>query len=170
MYFVKGFSACNEMIMWLFSWVCLYNVLHWWTFTIQNFNCGLVIAVPPLEGHYLLGDNYDEFPFFHCWSFWLRSSLLCPDSLSTPRSLGLSRTAHTHPKPRGCIFPFIFLALWTSLLSASLLPHLILLSLSPPPHRPPRSLPPSASCDYFVPPSQWDWSIPTWAFLLIKLL
>jgi hypothetical protein len=34
---------------------------------------------------------------------------------------------------------------------------------------PPRSLPPSTSRDYFVPPSKWNWSIHTLAFLLVKL-
>jgi hypothetical protein len=34
---------------------------------------------------------------------------------------------------------------------------------------PTKSLPPSASCGYFVLPSKWDWSIHSMAFLLVRL-
>jgi hypothetical protein len=36
-------------------------------------------------------------------------------------------------------------------------------------HLSPRTLPSSASCDYFLPSSKWDWNILTWVFLHVKL-
>ena len=64
------------------------------------------------------------------------------------------------------IFPLTLLVLWASLLSLSIpdpVPFPSPSSLSP------SSLPPSASLDYFVPFSKWDWSILTWNFLFVKL-
>jgi hypothetical protein len=94
-------------------------------------------------------------------------SSLGPGSYSHPWCLGLSRGFPPPPTPHCCIFLFISLAIWASLLSIPILD-----TVSPLPSAfplLPRSLPPSASCDCFVPPSKWDWSTHTWAFFLVKL-
>ena len=63
-------------------------------------------------GPYLSPGDGLQAPSPHCWPLWLRSPL-SPGSLSHPMSLGLSRGS----PPHSCIFPFIFLALWASLLT-----------------------------------------------------
>jgi len=69
-----------------------------------------------------------------------RGSSLSPGSLSYLRFQGLFRGSPI-PYPHSCIFPFILLALWASLLSPYS-PYLILSPFSP---LPSRSFPPSAS-------------------------
>ena len=61
--------------------------------------------------------------------------------------------------PYCCIFPFILLTPWASF-PYTILPRFSPLSL--------KSLPPSASCDYFVCPFELN-CIHTWDFILVKL-
>jgi hypothetical protein len=107
-------------------------------------------------------------PSPQCWAFWLRFPPLNPESLSLPGSLVLSRgSPPTPPTPWDCLFPFILLALRACLLS----PNIWSCFLFPfPSHLPPRSLHPSASCDYLLPTSKWDWNLLTWVFLLVTFL
>lgn len=55
--------------------------------------------------------------YSHCWTFWLRYPTLRLESHPHPMSLGLLRDS-SHPTSSGCIFLFILLALWASLLSS----------------------------------------------------
>ena len=103
-----------------------------------------------------------------CWVFQLMSSPLGPRSLMHPLFLGLSSdTSPPHSPPPLPHILFILLALWTSFLSLPILDPVLPFCCPFP--LPPRSLSPSASCDYFVPSSRWNWSIHTLAFLLDKL-
>ena len=90
-----------------------------------------------------------QVPSPYCWAFWLRSSPLSLRSLLHPSSLVFSRgSPDPDPTPQSCIF---LLAPWASLLSNPI--------LDPVPHFPSLShlhCFPSASHDYFVPPSKWD--------------
>ena len=63
----------------------------------------------------------------HCWEFYLRSLPFSPESLSSPRSLVISRGSLHLPPPWGCIFPLILLAPMSSFLS----PHLHIWSCFP---------------------------------------
>jgi hypothetical protein len=78
-------------------------------------------------------------PSPHCWGFWLRSFSLSPESLSHPRSLGLSRGSSLLPYPAAAYFHSFS---WSSQLLSLLFLYLILTSIPPSP---------SFSQDYFSP-------------------
>ena len=142
---VSGFGALpwdGPQVRPVTGWPLLQSLLHYcpcihfrqqfWT---RNFDCVLVI------------------PFLH-WGPVYLTEVDSSSSLST-LLCNLAKVTHIESlePPKCWIFPCILLTLWASLLFL-LLPHstlnLLLLFL------PPRYLPPSVSCDYFVSPSKWD--------------
>jgi hypothetical protein len=100
-----------------------------------------------------------------CWVFELISSLLGPRSLLFFWDLLVATASSPPPFPHCYTLLFKFLALCISSLSL----------LTPDPAHfpssclPRKSLPPSASCEYSVPPSKKDCSIHILLFLLLEL-
>ena len=100
------------------------------------------------------------YKFCLCWVFQLMSSSLGQRCLSNPWHLELSSSSHGSPPPT-----LLHISIHSpGSLESSFFPYLILFSLHST-----KSFPPSASHNYFVPPSKWDWSIYTLAFLPVKL-
>jgi hypothetical protein len=71
-------------------------------------------------------------PSPYCWAFHLRFLPLSPESLSPPRSLGLSGWSPQPPTSRGFQFLFFLLALRASVLFPHLIPDQVPLSSQPP--------------------------------------
>lgn len=100
----------------------------------------------------------------------LQSIPLSLGSLSPPRSLGLSRVPIPPPPSTHLpiqVHPFSC-SLGFSPVSLPNPAYLILLLFPCILHLFHLGSPPLDYCDYFRPPSEWDWSILTWAFLFIS--
>jgi hypothetical protein len=66
-----------------------------------------------------------QLPFPYCWTFHLRSFPLSPESFSPPRFLVHSGSSPKPPTSRVCLFPFVLLALRTSVLFCHPIPDLV---------------------------------------------
>jgi hypothetical protein len=65
--------------------------------------------IPPLEALFIYWRWTLRVPSPRCWAFWLRSSPLSTESLSTPRSLVASRGSPYLPPPEAAYFSFSLL-------------------------------------------------------------
>jgi hypothetical protein len=82
----------------------------------QKFRLWVGNSVPPLEALSIYWRWILWVPSSQCWASWLRSPLFCPESLSLPRSLVLSRGS-PHLPPSEVVYFHFLLALWPSPLS-----------------------------------------------------
>ena len=110
------------------------------------------IHIPPLGALSIFWRWSLQAPYPHCWAFWLRSFTMNSGILPHPRSMGL-------PGDSPCTQHIFHSFFWPSGHLSCLSPYLILLPIPLLPPFPPKSLPLSASHDYFVASSKWDLSI-----------
>jgi hypothetical protein len=175
---VSGFGIC----IWnrspgrtVFEWPFLQSLFHTLSlffFRQEQFWVKKIgdewVAPPPNRGP-CLTSRYGLYriSLTFCWAFQLILSLLGPGNLLLSRHQRLPGGYRKFPTPL-CYAPlFKFLTLYISSLSSP--PIFDSSSLFPLPFLPPKSLPPSTSHDYFVPPSKKDWSTHTLVFLLLEL-
>jgi hypothetical protein len=137
-------------------------------FWVRNFDYGLVNPVPLLEALSIYWRWSLRIPSPQCWAFWLRLPPP-PRVLRVSHSLGLWSFLEGSPTSHPLRLLISTHSLGPLGFSSPTPPHTWFCSPFPLPS-PTQSLPSSASHDYFIPPSMWDWSSLTWAFLHVTLL